>query len=172
MQPEHRTSVGDTTVYPTTITDTGALSVSSGAKTGRVPKEKRIVYDETTKDTIWWGDVNIPQEPIGYERNKTRAIDCINTAARIFVIDGYAGWDPKYRKRARIICTRPYHAIFMKQMLMRDTESRLQDQFSTGPDFTVINAGEYPSDPLTEGVTSKSSISVNFTQREMTILGT
>lgn len=68
-------------------------------KTGRVPKEKRIVYDDTTKNvsflisnfksfflkikTIWWGDVNIPQAPIGYERNKSRAIDCLNTAARV-----------------------------------------------------------------------------------------
>jgi len=60
MQPQHVASPGDRTVYPTTITDMGALSVSSGKKTGRVPKEKRIVYDETTKDTIWWGDVNIP----------------------------------------------------------------------------------------------------------------
>jgi len=60
MQPEHRTSAGDETVYESTITDTGALCVSSGKKTGRVPKEKRIVYDEVTKDEIWWGDVNIP----------------------------------------------------------------------------------------------------------------
>ena len=50
MQPEHRRSVGDVTVYDTTITDTGALNVASGVKTGRVPKEKRIVYDDTTKD--------------------------------------------------------------------------------------------------------------------------
>jgi len=50
MQPEHRQSVGDETVTPATITDKGALSVSSGKKRGRVPKEKRIVYDEVTKD--------------------------------------------------------------------------------------------------------------------------
>jgi len=69
LQPEHLTSVGDSTVQPTTITKTGALSVHSGRRSGRVPKEKRIVYDETTKDTIWWGDVNIPLEPKGYARN-------------------------------------------------------------------------------------------------------
>lgn len=87
------------------------------------------------------------------------------------MIDGYAGWDPKYKKKARVIATRPYHAMFMKQMLMRDTESKLQDSFSQGPDFTVINAGEYPSCTLTEDVTSKSCISVNFSQKEMVILG-
>ena len=49
MQPEHLTSV-DPHIYPTTIADTGALSVSSGSKTGRTPKDKRVVLDETTKD--------------------------------------------------------------------------------------------------------------------------
>jgi ATP-dependent phosphoenolpyruvate carboxykinase len=49
MLPEHLTSC-DPSIYPTTISDTGALSVSSGSKTGRVPKEKRVVLDETTKD--------------------------------------------------------------------------------------------------------------------------
>ena len=83
MQPEHRTSAGDDTVYESTITDTGALCVSSGKKTGRVPKEKRIVLDETTKDEIWWGDVNIPQDPKGYARNRTKAIDSMNQAPRV-----------------------------------------------------------------------------------------
>jgi len=50
LHPDHLTSVGDSTVTRATITDKGALSVSSGRRTGRVPKEKRIVYDETTKD--------------------------------------------------------------------------------------------------------------------------
>ena len=50
LQPEHRKSNGDQSVYETTITNTGALSVASGAKTGRTPKDKRIVYDTLTKD--------------------------------------------------------------------------------------------------------------------------
>jgi len=49
----------------------------------------------------------------------------LSFSLKLFVIDGYAGWDPKYKKKARVIATRPYHAMFMKQMLMRDTESRL-----------------------------------------------
>lgn len=114
LQPEHRISVGDSTVTETTITKTGALSVNSGRRKGRVPKEKRIVYDETTKDTIWWGDVNIPMDPKGYFRNRVKAVDCMNTAPRIFVIDGYAGWDEDYRKKCRILTTRPYHAMFIK----------------------------------------------------------
>jgi ATP-dependent phosphoenolpyruvate carboxykinase len=49
LQPEHRTSC-DPSIYPTTVADSGALSVSSGLKTGRTPKDKRVVLDETTKD--------------------------------------------------------------------------------------------------------------------------
>ena len=52
--------MGDQTVQESKITNTGALSVTSGMKTGRTPKDKRIVKDDNTKDVIWWGDVNIP----------------------------------------------------------------------------------------------------------------
>ena len=95
----------------------------------------------------------------------------MNTVPRLFVIDGFAGVDPKYRVNARIIASRPYHALFMKQMLLREDEALLNEHFSHGPDFTVINAGEFWADPSTEDVHTKTSIAVNFTQKEMTILG-
>ena len=57
LLPEHLTSV-DPAIYPTTVTDTGALSVSSGTKTGRTPKEKRVVLDETTKDVSLNNSIN------------------------------------------------------------------------------------------------------------------
>jgi phosphoenolpyruvate carboxykinase (ATP) len=59
----------------------------------------------------------------------------------------------------------------MKNMLMRDTESNLAEKFAKGPDFTVINGGEYYADPATEDMTSRSSIGVNFKAKEMVILG-
>lgn len=65
----------------------------SGLRAGRSPKDKHIVYDHTTKDTIWWGDVNIPIELKGYLRNRSRVIDFLNLEPRVFVIDGYAGFD-------------------------------------------------------------------------------
>ena len=89
------------------------------------------------------------------------------------MVDGFAGHDPKYRKKIRIICSRPYHALFMKQMLIRDTKAALSDEFRQGgPDFTILNAGEYAADPLTEGVTSKTSVNISFTDKEAVILGT
>lgn len=159
-------------VSATTIADSGALSVSSGQKTGRTPKEKRVVLDETTKDKIWWGSVNMPISPQGYVRNRHRAIDFFNINPRLFIIDGYAGWDVDYRLKCRIIATRPYHALFMKNMLIRAPNSQLEKDFSQGIDFTVLNAGEFPSDPSTENVTSDTSVAVNFKEKELTILGT
>jgi len=49
------------------------------------------------------------------------AIDYLNTVPRLYVVDGYAGWDPKYRQKIRIVCTRAYHALFMRNMLIKPT---------------------------------------------------
>lgn len=62
MQPHHRHSI-DPNTLDTTITDTGALCAYSGLRTGRSPTDKRTVLDEVTKDTVWWGKVNIPISP-------------------------------------------------------------------------------------------------------------
>jgi len=113
MLPEHMWSP-DETVGPNSITETGALCISSGSKTGRVPKQKRIVEDELTKDTVHWGDINIPMSEKGYRYTKRRAVDFMNMRKRIFIIDGYAGWDERYRIKTRVISVRPYHALFMK----------------------------------------------------------
>lgn len=131
-----------------------------------------MFYENNKIQTIWWGSVNIPLDPKGYDRNKVKAVDCLNTAKRLFIIDGYAGWDQEFQKKCRIITSRPYHALFIKQMLIRDSEKNLHERFAqNGPDFTVINGGEYYADPATEDMTSRTSIGVNFTKKEMVILG-
>lgn len=69
LKPEHIGSP-DPTVLPTTITSTGALACNSGSRTGRVPKDKRIVLDDETRDKVNWGEVNIPMTPESFEINK------------------------------------------------------------------------------------------------------
>lgn len=88
------------------------------------------------------------------------------------MVDGYAGWDPKYRIKARVISARPYHALFMKQMLIRGEVDQIKKDFKEGVDFTIMNAGEFVSDTHVEGITSKTSVCVNFKDKELTILGT
>ena len=93
----------------TMITSSGALACSSGEKTGRCPKDKRIVEEEESKNDIWWGPVNIKCSERTFDVNRERAVDYINTRPRVYVFDGYAGWDPKYRIKVRVISARAYH---------------------------------------------------------------
>lgn len=152
------------------ITSTGALATTSGAKTGRSPRDKRIVREPTTEGDIWWGPINIPLDQHTFAINRERAVDYLRTRQRIFVFDGFAGWHPQHRLKVRIICARAYHALFMHNMLIRPTEEELEN-FGK-PQFTVLNAGEFPANRYTTGMTSQTSIDLNFATREMVILGT
>ncbi|TKY86378.1 hypothetical protein EX895_004527 [Sporisorium graminicola] len=152
------------------ISSAGALINYSGKKTGRSPKDKRIVFEETSKDHVWWGPVNIKMDEHTFEINRERAIDYLNTRDDIYVFDGFAGWDPKYRIKVRIICSRAYHALFMHNMLIRPTAEELE-HFGE-PDFIIYNAGQFPANRFTAGMTSSTSVEVNFKRHEMVILGT
>lgn len=153
----------------TVISSAGALCAYSGKKTGRSPKDKRIVEEETSKKDIWWGPVNTPISEKVFLINRERAIDYLNTRPRLYVFDGFAGWDPKYRIKVRVVASRAYHLLFMRNMLIRPTEEELEN-FGT-PDFTIFNAGEFPANRYTTGMSSNTSVSVNFKRAEMVILG-
>jgi phosphoenolpyruvate carboxykinase (ATP) len=152
------------------IADSGAIMVRSGEKTGRSPKDKRIVEHTDSKDDIWWGDVNMPVDEHTFEINRERAIDYLNTREKLYVVDGYGGWDRNERIKVRIICTRPYHALFMWNMLIRPTDDQL-DEFEE-PDYVIFNAGQFPANRYTTGMTSKTSVDISFEQQEIVILGT
>ncbi|KIM68977.1 hypothetical protein SCLCIDRAFT_104007 [Scleroderma citrinum Foug A] len=152
------------------VSSSGALINFSGKKTGRSPKDKRIVYEETSKDDIWWGSVNIKMDEHTFEINRERAIDYLNTRDNVYIFDGFAGWDPKYRIKVRVICARAYHALFMHNMLIRPTEEELAN-FGE-PDFIIYNAGQFPANRFTQGMSSTTSVEINFKRMEMVILGT
>ncbi|HRV94637.1 MAG TPA: phosphoenolpyruvate carboxykinase (ATP) [Anaerolineae bacterium] len=152
------------------IADSGAIMVRSGEKTGRSPTEKRIVEEPASKDNIWWGKINIPIDTHTFEINRERAIDYLNTLGRLYVVDGYGGWDPKARIKVRIVCTRPYHALFMWNMLIRPTDEQLAE--FGDPDYVVFNAGQFPANRYTTGMTSKTSVNLSFEKQEFVILGT
>ncbi|KAI9005904.1 ATP-utilizing phosphoenolpyruvate carboxykinase [Gaertneriomyces semiglobifer] len=154
----------------TGLTASGALVTDSGDKKGRSPKDKRIVEEPSSKDNIWWGPVNVGMSEQSFMVNRERAIDYLNTRSRLYVFDGFAGWDPKYRIKVRIVCARAYHALFMRNMLIRPTEEELAE-FGE-PDFTIFNAGQFPANRYTTGMTSTTSICLDFKRAEMVILGT
>jgi phosphoenolpyruvate carboxykinase (ATP) len=101
--------------------------------------------------------------------NRERAVDYLNTRNRIYVVDGYAGWDVKYRINVRVVCARAYHALFMRNMLIRPSREELEHFH---PDYTIYNAGSFPANRYTTGMTSATSVAINFAEKEMVILGT
>jgi phosphoenolpyruvate carboxykinase (ATP) len=152
------------------LSDTGALIAYSGDKTGRSPRDKRIVRHPDSEPDIWWGTVNIPIDHATFQINLERAKDYFNIRQRLYVVDGYAGWDPAYRLKVRVISTRPYHALFMHNLLIRPTPEELS---SFGePEAVIYNAGQFPANQRTQGMTSKTSIDLCLESREMVILGT
>ncbi|MEO1260203.1 MAG: phosphoenolpyruvate carboxykinase (ATP) [Bacteroidota bacterium] len=152
------------------ISDVGALMVYSAEKTGRSPKDKRVVRHPDSENNIDWGDINIELDEHTFQVNRERAIDYLNTRERLFVVDAFAGWDPKYRLKVRIICTRAYHSLFMQNMLIMPTAEELAN-FGT-PDYVIYNGGSFPANRFTSKMTSKTSIDVSLENKEIVILGT
>ena len=153
-----------------TIVSSGGLAIESGEKTGRSPKDKRVVEHPDSIDNVWWGDVNVPLSAESFATNRRQAIDYLNTRPRLYVFDGFAGWDPRHRLKIRVICESAYHALFMHNMLIRPTAEELAD--FGDPDYVIFNAGRCLADPNTPGLTSPTSVCLNFEQREFVILGT
>jgi phosphoenolpyruvate carboxykinase (ATP) len=154
----------------TAIASSGALIAMSGEKTGRSPKDKRIVGEEGSKGNVWWGPVNIELDEHSFMINRERAVDYLNTRPHLYVVDGFAGWDPAFRIKVRVICSRAYHALFMSNMLIRPTKQELE---SFGePDYTIFNAGAFFANRHTTGMTSKTSVALHFGRQEFVILGT
>jgi phosphoenolpyruvate carboxykinase (ATP) len=156
------------------ITDAGALSVTSGVKTGRSPLDKRVVVEPESEEDVWWGPVNIKLPLESFMKNRQRAVDFLDHQKRLYIIDGWAGWDPENRIPVRVVTSRSYHALFMQNMLVPPKDDELVHFKKTGEDkpFVIFNAGAFPANKGTEGMTSKTSVAVSFKRKEMVILGT
>ncbi|NUP90208.1 MAG: phosphoenolpyruvate carboxykinase (ATP) [Candidatus Sumerlaeia bacterium] len=152
------------------LANSGALIAYSTPKTGRSPKDKRVVREETTEQDVWWGHVNIPLSEASFAILKETAQNYLNSRDEIYVIDAFAGWDPKHRVKVRVICTRAYHALFMWNMLIRPTPQELAD--FGDPDWVIYNGGQLEAPSALEGVGSKTCVALNFRSREFVILGT
>jgi len=161
---EHAVAAGEK------ITSTGTLATESGEKTGRSPKDKRIIDHPKSTGDVWWGKVNIKLDETTYLANRQRAVDFLSGLARVYVVDGFVGWDPHHQLKVRVICARPYHALFMHNMLIRPTASQLR---SFGkPDYVIYNAGQAEADPALPGNSSTTSVALSFERGEVVILGT
>ena len=152
------------------LSNTGTLVIHSGEKTGRSPKDKRIVKHPNSEKDIWWGEVNIELDDRTFMINRERAIDYLNICEKLYVFDGFASWEKESRVKVRIIASLPYHALFMSNMLIRPTVEELNN-FGE-PDYVIFNAGAFPANRYTSMMTSRTSVDLCFERKEFIILGT
>jgi len=117
--------------------------------------------------------VNVKLEYKSFLTNRERAVDYLNLQPRLYVVDGFGGWDKDYRVPVRVITSRAYHALFMQNMLVPPTEEELVEFTKREhKPFVIYNAGVFPCNRQTDGMTSSTSVSVSFKRKEMVILGT
>lgn len=150
------------------LTNTGALMCDTGKFTGRSPKDKFIVKDKETADSVWWGDVNIPFNPDKFDALLAKMIKHLE-GKKIYVRDAYAGAKSEYRLDLRVINTQAWHNLFCYNMFLRPTAEEIR-QFE--PNFTIINAPEFLADPATDGTREGNFAIVNFTKKMILIGGT
>ncbi|MDR1291348.1 MAG: phosphoenolpyruvate carboxykinase (ATP) [Planctomycetaceae bacterium] len=152
------------------ISSAGALINKSGEKTGRSPKDKRVEKNPDSEKDVWWGSINIPITNSDFDKNRAIAIEFLNSREKLYVVDAYAGWDKANQLKIRVICCRPYHALFMQNMLIRPTAEELKT--FDKPDYVIFNAGQKQADPALESVKSKTCVALSFERGEFVILGT
>jgi phosphoenolpyruvate carboxykinase (ATP) len=146
----------------------GPLVVDTGKFTGRSPKDKFVVRERESEDRIWWGDVNQPisESNFGHLREKvTSYLD----GEDLYVVDAFAGADPKHRIRVRVITDRPYHALFARTLFITPSEEELS---SFEPDALVLHAPAVEADPDEDGTRTGTFVVLHPSRREVLIGGT
>jgi phosphoenolpyruvate carboxykinase (ATP) len=148
---------------------TGALCIHTGEFTGRSPKDKFIVLDEVTKDSVHWNDFNQPIDERYFHLLYKKMMDYLGTKDEIWVRDAYACADPAYRLNIRVVNENPWSNLFANNLFLRPTEEELE-RFE--PDWHIIQAPNFFANPETDGVRGKNFALVSFTHKMILIGGT
>jgi len=150
------------------LADNGALVGYTGKYTGRSPKDKFTVKDQTTAELVNWGDVNQPFDPEKFDALFDRVTASLR-GKELFVQDLYAGADSKYRLPIRVINEYAWHNLFVRALFVRPTAEELKTHRA---EFTIVAAPEFQADPQRDGTRSEAFIVVNFTRKIILIGGT
>ena len=157
------------------LTELGAVNVMTGIYTGRSPKDKFFVYDDTTKDTIWWTsdeykNDNKPIKPEAWKELKKIATEELSHK-RLFVVDAFCGANANSRLKIRFIMEVAWQAHFVTNMFIRPTKEELEN-FGT-PDFVVMNASKAKVTNYKElGLNSETAVVFNLTEKVQIIINT
>ena len=155
------------------VTELGAVNVNTGIFTGRSPKDKYIVRDDSTRDTVWWSDQgkndNKPMTPETWDHLKGLVTKQLS-GQRLFVVDTFCGADESTRLKVRFITQVAWQAHFVKNMFIRPTEEELK---TYEPDFVVMNGAKTVNDKWQEqGLNSENFVAFNLTEKIQLIGGT
>ncbi len=156
------------------LTDLGAVDVFTGVYTGRSPKDKYLVKDEVTEDTVWWtsDEYKNDNKPIStevWDHLREKAVSELSDKT-LYVVDVFCGANKNTRMAVRFIMEVAWQAHFVTNMFIRPTEEELKD-FT--PDFVVFNASKAKCENYKElGLHSETVVAFNIKQREQVIINT
>ena len=149
------------------LSETGALVVNTGKYTGRSPDDKFVVDYPSIHDEIAWGKVNVPMAPETFDKIYNKMTAYLQ-GRDIYIFDGFAGADPKYTQRFRIINELASQNLFIHQLLIRPEKEQLEN---FEPDFTIIAAPGFKCIPEIDGTNSEAAIIVSFEKKMVIIAG-
>ena len=151
------------------LNNTGALCVLTGKFTGRSPKDKFIVKDAETLNSIDWNDFNIGIDEKYFFQLRDKLLDHLNTKSEVWVRDCYACADPNYRLSVRVINENPWSNLFVHNMFIRPAEHELE---TFEPEWHVIQAPSFKADPAKDGTRQQNFAIISFEHKTVLIGGT
>jgi len=150
------------------LTSTGALAADTGEFTGRSPKDKFVVYDDNTKDSVWWGDVNNRFEGEKFDQLLDKVISHYE-GKEVFVRDAYACANNDYRLNIKVINETAYQNLFANNLFLRPTAEELKTQQH---DWLILAAPSFMAVPNVDGTRQHNFAITNFTKKIILIGGT
>ncbi len=151
------------------LTSTGAVRATTGKYTGRSPKDKFIVKEDSVKDKIDWGSINQPISETVFSRLYHKVLDYLAEKDEVFVYKGFAGADKKHRLPIQVINEFAWHNLFSHQLFILPSEEEFSEHEAG---FTVICAPNFKADPSVDGTNSETFIIISFENRTVLIGGT
>ncbi len=147
----------------------GPLVVETGAHTGRSAKDKFIVRDDTTEDTVWWGKVNASMTSGQFAALKQDFLKAVDEKDTLYVADLFGGSQPEHRVNVRVVNELAWHNLFIRTLLVRPTVEELSGFV---PEYTIIDLPSFRADPERHGTRSETVVAVNLTEKLILIGGT
>jgi phosphoenolpyruvate carboxykinase (ATP) len=150
------------------LTSTGAISINTGEFTGRSPKDRFVVKDSMTEDTVWWGDVNIPFSSDNFDLLYNKVTNYLE-GKEVYVRDTYACADSDFRLNIRVINEYAWSNMFSYNMFLRPTQNELE---SFQEDWLILNVPSFMADAEIDGTRQHNFAIINFTKKVILIGGT